>query len=303
MSDRDRIVILSDTHLGKTHGGARSAKMLRPLIEGADHLIINGDVAEGVYPHLRQAAAEQVAALREVCDRQGVRLTLLAGNHDPLISPLRELDLAGGLVHVRHGDRIHPAISPWAGRRRHQRELQWRQARHDAEAADLWSATSSPASSGPLEAEHLALHERFDAQVCPPINPRGPRRAWDIAHQAMWAAYYWRVMPRLAARFAAKVAPASRFFIFGHIHRSGIWRDGRRILINTGSFGIPGPPHGVVLEGRRLLVRRITRRDGAWRWHAAERACFDLQQHASAWPDHPPATPTPQPAPALRAGC
>jgi len=300
MPDRDRIVILSDTHLGKTHGGARSAAWLRPLLDGAGHLIINGDVAEGVYPPLRQAAAEQVAALRELCDRQGVRLTLLAGNHDPLISPLRELNLAGGQVHLTHGDRIHPAISPWAGRRRHHRELQWRRARQDAEAQDLWAALDPGA---PREAAHLALHERFDAHVPPPISPRGPRRAWDIAHQAMWAAYYWRVMPRLAARHAAQVAPDSRFFIFGHIHRSGVWRHGPRTLINTGSFGIPGPPHGVVLEGRRLLVRRITRREGAWRWHAAERACFDLQQDANALPQSPPMTPTPRPAPALQAGC
>ncbi|NBC10639.1 MAG: hypothetical protein GVY24_02760 [Planctomycetes bacterium] len=282
MNRRCRTVILSDTHLGKTHGGARSVEMLRPLLEGADHLIINGDVAEGVYPHLREDAEVQVALLREVCDRRGVELTLLAGNHDPLISPLRSLDLAGGQVHVTHGDRIHPAISPWAGRRRHQRELQWRQVRQDAEAADLWSVA---ASSPSREAAHLALHERFDAQVSPPINPRGPRRAWDIAHQAMWATYYWYVMPRLAARHAVEVAPDSRFFIFGHIHRSGVWRDGPRTLINTGSFGIPGRPHGVVLEGQRLFVRRITRRDGAWRWCTTESARFDLTPAA----EQPPA--------------
>ena len=272
MPEASLTLILSDTHLGKTHGGARSAGMLRPLLEGVDRLIINGDVAEGVYPHLRDEAAREVAALGVLCDELRVHLTLIAGNHDPLISPLHSLDLADGQVHVAHGDRIHPGISPWAGRRRHQRELDWRRVREQAEAEHLWDEHRVDSAS----ASGVALHARFDERVAAPVYPRGPRRAWDITHQAMWAVYYWHMMPRYAMTHAGQVAPKSRFFIFGHIHRAGIWRDGPRTLINTGSFGIPGRPRAVLLADRQLTVRKIIKRDNAWRWSEAPTSTFDL---------------------------
>ncbi len=282
-------LILSDTHLGKTHGGARSAAMLRPLLEGVDRLIINGDVAEGVYPHLREEAARQVEALGTLCDELGVKLTLLAGNHDPLISPLRSLDLADGQVHLTHGDHIHPGISPWAGRRRHQRELDWRRVREHAEAENVWQEYAGhehPYAAG------VMLHASFDEQVAPPVYPRGPRRAWDIAHQAIWAAYYWQVMPRYAMKHAARVSPNARFFIFGHIHRAGIWRDKQRTFINTGSFGIPGRPRGVVLAEGKLTARKIAARRGAWRWNGpaiAEFALTHSNQAQVATASHPAA--------------
>ena len=47
-----RVVILSDTHIGKPGRGAPSAESLRPLWQKASRLILNGDVAEIHDPHL-----------------------------------------------------------------------------------------------------------------------------------------------------------------------------------------------------------------------------------------------------------
>lgn len=59
----DRIVIISDTHLGRPKCAALSAKALRPLWKDASRLIINGDIAEIHHPKHADAAGEQVIKL------------------------------------------------------------------------------------------------------------------------------------------------------------------------------------------------------------------------------------------------
>ena len=109
-----RTVIVSDTHLGRPHGSVGSADAMRPLWQGVDRLIINGDAAEVHHPIHRAAAARQILRLVDLCDADGVTLTLLSGNHDPYLSETRHLSLAGGAVFVTHGDVLHPSIVPWS---------------------------------------------------------------------------------------------------------------------------------------------------------------------------------------------
>lgn len=109
---KDRIVILSDTHMGRPEAVVRSPAELAPLWRGADSLVINGDVAEVHDPRHRVKAAGQVLELHDLCERDGVDLTLLSGNHDPYISDTRHLKLANGAVFVTHGDALHPSIAP-----------------------------------------------------------------------------------------------------------------------------------------------------------------------------------------------
>ena len=89
-----RIVILSDTHLGRPSCGAQSARALRPLWQGASHLIVNGDVAEIHHPRHWGEAARETMHLLDLCEEDSVALTLLSGNHDPFISEVRHLHLA-----------------------------------------------------------------------------------------------------------------------------------------------------------------------------------------------------------------
>ena len=109
-----RTGIISDTHLGVPGHGARSAEALRPIWQGADKIIMNGDVAELAHPKWRTAAAYAVMQIQELCERDGVELVLLSGNHDALIDDRRFLWLCNGQVFVTHGDLLHPAISPWS---------------------------------------------------------------------------------------------------------------------------------------------------------------------------------------------
>ncbi len=271
----ERIVILSDTHLGKPTGGAVSAEALRPLWVGADRLVINGDIAEVHDAALRVAAAREVLRIEQWCEADGVELTLISGNHDPLITDRRSLKLFDGEVYLTHGDALHPAISPWTGHRDRLRFLNKRT--HDAlEPGDRAS------SAGHLAAAQYASHFTWDEMT----------RHHEASHQkvfqklacaavkSMRVLWYWYTLPRSAQKFAKRYAPDSRFFIFGHIHRAGVWRFGRRVVINTGAYGFPFRPHAVVIDNGELCVwpivyHRDTQRYGLG---AKPRAKFDLKR-------------------------
>ncbi|MEL7089285.1 MAG: hypothetical protein AAGL98_12740, partial [Planctomycetota bacterium] len=100
---------------------------------------------------------------------------------------------------------------------------------------------------------------------------RGPgmiARRTATAMKVAKALVYWHTIPRRAMGFARRFAPESRFFIFGHIHRAGIWHDdkpltvgtdvivpeGGRFIINTGAYQTPRNPRAVVMHGRTLEV-------------------------------------------------
>ena len=51
----------------------------------------------------------------------------------------------------------------------------------------------------------------------------------------------------------------------GHTHRSGVWRTGGRVVINTGGFTPLAHPLAVELEGEVLTVRRISTGTGDFR--------------------------------------
>jgi len=246
-----RTVILSDTHLAGNGQGAGSAEALRPLWQGADELILNGDVAELSDPNCRVGAARDVIAIRDLCEADGVRLTVLSGNHDPHLTDRRFLRLCHGEVFLTHGDMLHPAISPWTTYAKQLRELH-QDALQQLELIDraqLDNQAMAAAHASNLKWEHLAEH---------PHPQRGPLMSrLEKACKLPKVLWFWHGLPRLAGRFAQRYAPDARFFIFGHIHRAGVWRFGEQTIINTGSYHCPRNPQAVILQDQTLTVHRV----------------------------------------------
>lgn len=246
-----RTVIISDTHLAGDGRGARSAKALRPLCQGADELVVNGDFAELSDPRWRGNAARQVLELTDLCEEEGVRLTFLSGNHDPLITDRRYLRLAGGEVFVTHGDMLHPAISPWVADAHKLRLL------HNDALASL-----DPSQRGGLDDQAMIVQhvsgQKWD-HLASDTSSRPGRLRRHAGHAAKCARvlWFWHRLPKLAAQFADRYAPEARYFVFGHFHRAGVWHIGGRTIINTGSFHAPQNPHAVVIEGETLALHRI----------------------------------------------
>lgn len=265
-----RIVIISDTHLGRPKAAAISARALRPLWQGADYLVVNGDVAEVHHPRHWPIAARQTLELHDLCEADDVRLTLLSGNHDPYISDIRHLHIAGDQVFVTHGDVLHPAIAPWsptAGRIR---------AANDEALSRLKPEVRDTLEHRLNAAQHASHHEwselQREASRSRIINMLV--RPWAIA-KVIW---YWKIVPGLAAKFASRHVPEARFFVFGHTHRPGIWTMNGLTIINTGSFGFPGKPRAVVIEEQALTVHRIVCDDAAYRLDQKPIASYTLER-------------------------
>ena len=252
-----RVVILSDTHLAETGRGAGSPAALRPLWQGASRVIFNGDTAENGNPLRRWDSDEVVAELQDLCDADGVRLTLISGNHDPYVTDTHYVRLRGGEVFLTHGDALHFAIAPWADSAR-------RLTRHHRDVVSEQSETEGRGIDAKLLASKQASARQWWDEALAEEKNRGPVLGLSqkllMAAKALW---YWRTEPLRAMDFAAVYAPASRFFIFGHLHRSGMWRDTEahegkgRVVINTGAYRLPRWPRAVLIEGQRLTVWRV----------------------------------------------
>jgi len=244
-------LILSDTHLANPASHVRAPHMLRPLWRGMKRLIINGDAAEVHHPHWRAAAARQILELQQLCEQDGVALTLLSGNHDPFISDQRHLLLHDGEIFITHGDVLHPAIAPWSDHA-HRLADQMHQALMRIEPAARHTLEARLAAA--QHASHMEwlfdTHRTYATTVTKLLVR--PLTVARLLH------YWWRV-PQLADAFLRLHAPQARFMVLGHTHRQGIWAINNRVIFNTGSFSFPARPRAIVIADGTLAVHPIRR--------------------------------------------
>ncbi len=262
--DRPTLVI-SDVHLGRA-GMVETADELDELVDAASTLVINGDVAELHVEEWSVAAARELERLRERCRRSDTRLVLLAGNHDPELTPRRHLVLANDQLLVTHGDAVHESLAPWSDaasiiRARHREVLAAMSEEKRASLAGLFEAAREAA-----KAECEALGD-----LGKPTTPYAAlSKPWKLtAIGGFWLSHAGRMN-----RFASAHAPSASTVLVGHTHRAGIERVGGRTIINTGCFGVPGPALAVVIGDDELEVRRIIRRStrSGPRWSIGDHA-------------------------------
>jgi UDP-2,3-diacylglucosamine pyrophosphatase LpxH len=177
------------------------------------------------------------------------------GNHDPDISSVPELLLAGGLVWLTHGDVFFEYIAPWSI--------------YLSEYRRRIHALRDPLPVA--ERERLETRYRILRAACiAPPRERDPDnhdliRLFAHPRRPLSMIHAWLTSPRTAAHMAARYHPSARFVIFGHIHHPGVWTKHRpHIVINTGSFTPPRGPRLVEFDENRLRVLRIERRHGAF---------------------------------------
>jgi len=241
---------------------------VRPLWQGFDRLILNGDVAEVHHPDHRVQAAREAIRLLDFCERDGIAVTILSGNHDPFISDHRHLELSGGQVFVTHGDVFHPAVAPWspnaARMRRAHREALASIAPESTSALEARLSASQLASNVEWEElAHQAGHSTIRSMLV---------RPWAIVQVL---AYWWR-FPGIVAEFANEHDIPARYILTGHTHRAGVWGVRDRVVINTGAYGFPGRPLGVVVRPEALEVRAIERAAGRYRLREAPDVTYPL---------------------------
>lgn len=249
------IRIFSDIHFGDRASRVDRLAQLRPLLEGVDHAVLNGDTLDTRPGPLPLHTAECRHAVQVFFPEECGHATFLTGNHDADFSPHHTLDLAGGAVFVVHGDVFFDNIVPWS------QDVPLIERRIAAELQGL------PASLHHDFDQRLALFRRVAASI--PQRHQSERNrlkyAWHYLADTVWPPLRmlrvfqaWRHAPRQAAMMTQRHRPQARFVISGHTHRPGIWPDTRGVtVINTGSFCPPLGGSVVDLSAGQLTVRQV----------------------------------------------
>lgn len=275
-----RTIVISDSHMPR-HPRINSPEPLRELMDTCDRFVINGDAAELHQPGLETISRRLIDQLHNQAEALSTELLLLAGNHDPNVSPWRAAAFGSGRILITHGDAFHSTIAPWARDAKIIRQ-EWERIR-DAHG-------------------HLSesIEDRFDAV-------RGGALAeWAQGHtETTYSTFlnllfrpmavvriltYWRAAPRLARRFAESFFPDAQYLVVGHTHRPGINRSAQPVVINTGAFAFPFHPLAVVLEDDAIQVFPLVFENNRWRL-AANRMLLNepvsgASQLAGLWGPH-----------------
>ena len=250
------IRILSDLHFGDRGSRIQSLADIRPLFEGADALVLNGDTIDTRPSRVPEYSVALRAETQAFFAQSAPTTTFLTGNHDPDISPLHTLDLAAGRVFLTHGDILFEDLVPWGQDAPTLR-------RRIAEQLEILT----PAGREDLDTR-MGVYRRVAASI--------PQRHQSERNTLRYAAGYvadtvwpplrflhilraWRRAPGLAAALARRHRPKAGVVVIGHIHRPGFWRLPNGLLvINTGSFCRPLGAWMVDVHPDRLTVRAIS---------------------------------------------
>jgi len=281
-----RTLVLSDLHLGRPNGAGR-ADAFEALLADFDRVIVNGDVAELHHPDFAGDAELELARLRDICFSRGIKLDLVAGNHDPFVSDLRSLALADGAIYITHGDALHPAVAPWSPCASVMRQA------YAAALASTAQGTAEDAArfAAAREASLAEWRAMGDGAHISTIGSMARRPTLALAVLGYWARY-----PRLAAEWAERFAPQAGTVIVGHSHRGFVRSVDGRQVVNTGAYSFPGAPAGVVVEGTTVRVHRLARRGHLFVLAQDAVAAWPINFHARGierLPDQAPAASTP----------
>lgn len=253
--------VVSDLHLGHPGCRVRSVESLRPLFEGIDTVVFNGDTVEQRHEKLAAKGERLLAELVALLEECGCRPVFLRGNHDPRISDADHLDLGGGRLFVTHGDALFRHLSPWSPKvwpvvpRMEEIRAEYGEERLAGDLAAQFECVQR-CRALPKGAESEFKTGRFKTvrtlarMAWPPLRP-------------VRIVKTWLTIPRAAHVFASRYRPDARVILFGHSHFAGVWDREGRTAINTGGFLSMMPARAVDFRGDELVVRRIDEGSGS----------------------------------------
>ena len=238
---------ISDLHLGHERCEAPAVADLAPLLQGADILVVVGDLAETRRCDWQKRGMAAREELRALCREHGVRLVEISGNHDP-DTPALLARFWGGRVIAMHGHALYKEVAPWS----------WEYLRNKQACREL--IRQYPDADTRLESR-LEL-SRTMCQLTPPIlrregisNPllRGFMHCFWPPQRPLGIVMSWLTCARRCEHFARQFFPQAEVVIFGHMHRSGNWRFGRRRILNTGAWFRHATPYVIDMRDARVI--------------------------------------------------
>lgn len=225
------IRIISDLHLGHPRSKIKSPQDLTPLLEGVEHLIACGDLAETRDCAYQALGLQQRAELATLCHERDIELTILAGNHDP-DEPLGIASIDHGRIIALHGHCLYKNVAPWG----------WEYLHHKAECHQL--IAQFPLADTSL-ADRMELARRMSTLQQPVFHAKRTFTnpvAKFFAH-ACWPPsrplailLAWLSMSRRMHRFTNQFFPTAELVCYGHFHRTCQSTIGHRTYYNVGAF-------------------------------------------------------------------
>ena len=256
------IRIVSDVHYGERASLVRELGQLRPLLEGADLLVLNGDTLDtrpGGDAARTEGLRREVQGFFASC---GTPVAFVTGNHDPELDGRHSMEFEDGKVLVTHGDVLFEDIVPWSG----EGTLIRRRVRDAVAALPADGSAGLEGLLGAFKSVEASIPQRHQAEK----NPI--RYAISLANDTVWPPHRallmiqaWRQAPGRAAALASKHRPRARCIVLGHTHRPGFWGNlGQVSVVNTGSFSRPFGAYTAEITPGLVRVRRVESRRGGF---------------------------------------
>lgn len=254
--------IISDLHFGEVGSRIRRLDALHPVVDGAAHVVCNGDSIETRFLDLDPRARDRKAEFDAFLAAHDGRISLITGNHDPDICPRHFLELEEGRILITHGDAVFRDICPWGWEARYVwNEIERRLAATPEEIRRSWETHLRIRKEATIAVRDLS--PRYHGHSSHPWRRR--LRVFVSMHRLWHVFHAWRSTPEQCARMAEALRPAARVIIIGHTHFPGVWHRRGRIIINTGSAVMPLGGLAVDVCDRELVVRTLEFRAGEMR--------------------------------------
>ena len=241
---------ISDLHLGHERCEAPPVEQLAELLQGVDILVVAGDLAETRPCTWQERGLAARNEFRALCQAHGVQLVEISGNHDP-DTPALMARFWGGRVVAMHGHALYKVVAPWG----------WEYLQNKQKCQEL--IASDPAADTNLECR-LEL-SRAMCQLIPPMlrrenfrNPilRGLVHCFWPPQRPLGIVWSWLTCARRCEQFARRYFPAAEAVVFGHLHRFGNWRFGKRRILNTGAWFKHATPYIVDMRDAQIISYR-----------------------------------------------
>lgn len=241
---------ISDLHLTHKRSTAPPPAELVKQMNGINMLVLCGDTTEmRLNETLRAQSMAARDELRELCSARGIELIEIAGNHDPDEGPMLAR-FWGGRVLAMHGHALLKEVSPWS------REY----LEHKEALRPIISKYSEKESDLTESLEHARCIARELARYTDSPRPKRPRNALQELRHCFWPperplliVWNWLTYAAKAERWMRRCQPNAEVLIFGHFHRAGRWKYGKRLLFNTGAWFEHASPYAVDMQDAHVL--------------------------------------------------
>ncbi len=245
---------ISDLHYGHERCEAPEPSILAEhlLKDGVGMLVVVGDLAETRNCAWQQRGKALREELRTECNRRGVRLIEISGNHDPDVAPLL-IRFWQGRVVAMHGHALYREVAPWSWEYLRNKKIcrnlieRYREQDHILTARLELSREICQLTAPILRRE--GIHNKYLRGFLHCFWP--PQRPISIVLS-------WLTCRHRAEQFARTYFPECEVMILGHFHRFGNWKH-RRHILNTGAWFRHATPYCVDMKDGQVLAYRKVR--------------------------------------------